>query len=163
MTTPTLRLARADELDTVLALYKSVLGTPFCVWNENYPDRLELDHDFETENLYAFAEVDAVIGAVSVVPENELDELDCWRVRDGAAELARIVISLDRRGHGLAVTMLSELIARLDAAGVPSIHISAAVTNIPSLKTYKKLGFDTVGEADLFGGRYYLLEKILTK
>ncbi len=163
MTIPTLRLARADELDTVLALYKSVLGTPFCVWNENYPDRLELDHDFETENLYVFAEGDAVIGAVSVVPENELDHLDCWRVRDGAVELARIVISLDRRGHGLAATMLSELIARLDAAGVPSVHLSAAVTNIPSLKTYKKLGFDTVGEADLFGGHYYLLEKTLTK
>ncbi len=160
---PTLRLARADELETVLALYKSVLGTPFCVWNENYPDRLELNHDFETENLYVFTENDTIIGAVSVVPENELDELDCWRVRDGALELARIVISLDRRGKGLAVTMLSELISRLDAAGVPSIHLSAAVTNIPSLKTYAKLGFEIVGEADLFGGRYYLLEKLPTK
>ena len=157
MTTPTLRPARADELERVLALYKSVLGTPFCVWSDQYPTRLELDHDFETDNLYVLVENDTVIGAVSVVPENELDHLSCWRVRDGSqVELARIVISLDCRGRGLAALMLGELISRINAP----IHISAAVTNTPALKTYAKLGFDIVGEADLFGGRYYLLERL---
>ncbi len=157
MNTPILRHARADELDTVLALYKSVLGTPFCVWNDEYPSRLELDHDFETENLYVLAENGRIVGAVSVVPENELDHLDCWRVRDGSqVELARIVISLDCRGRGLAAVMLGQLIPRIGR----TVHISAAVTNTPALKTYKKLGFDIMGEAELYGGRYYLLERL---
>ncbi len=157
MNTPTLRPARADELDAVLALYKSVLGTPFCVWNDEYPSRIELDRDFEANNLYILTENGKIIGAVSVVPENELDHLEVWRVRDGSQiELARIVISLDCRGRGLAAYMLGELISRLDSA----IHISAAVGNLPALKTYKKLGFDIMGEAELYGGRYYLLERL---
>ncbi len=40
-----------------------------------------------------------------------------------------------------------------------SIHLSVAKSNIPAYKTYIKLGFKTVGEVEIYGGDYYLMEK----
>ncbi len=40
-------------------------------------------HDLETENLYILTDNDRIIGAVSIVPENEPDGLSCWNIYDG--------------------------------------------------------------------------------
>lgn len=37
---------RKEEADTVLKLYRSLLGTPYCVWTEDYPTEKEVEFDF---------------------------------------------------------------------------------------------------------------------
>ena len=32
---------KREEADTVLKLYRSLLGTPYCVWTEEYPSEKE--------------------------------------------------------------------------------------------------------------------------
>ena len=65
-------MADADE---ILALYRSVIGTPFCVWNENYPGQPEVDADIVAGTLYITTEAEKIMGAISIVPLNELDHL----------------------------------------------------------------------------------------
>ena len=36
---------KREEADTVLKLYRSLLGTPYCVWTEDYPSEKEVEFD----------------------------------------------------------------------------------------------------------------------
>ncbi len=151
------RTAEETERQTVLNLYRSVLSGPFSVWNELYPGMEEIEHDTETGNLFVLTEDNRIIGAVSVVPENEMDDMDCWKEKN-AAEIARVVICPDRQGDGLAAVLVSEILKVLAERKVRAVHLSAAVRNIPAVRTYQHLGFDTVGEADMYGNHYILME-----
>ncbi len=151
--------AKREDAFAVLALYKSVIGEEFCVWNENYPETLEIEGDLTADDLFVLRDGEKIIGAISIVPENELDSFDLFT--SYGAEIARVVIAKGYRGNGLSGKMLKEIEAVLRKRGAKAIHLSVAKTNIPACKTYIKAGFKTLGEAEIFGGEYYLMEKII--
>ena len=45
--------------------------------------------------------------------------------------------------------------------GCKAIHLSVVKTNVPAYKTYIKAGFAVVGEAQMYGNDYYLMEKVI--
>ena len=94
------------------------------------------------------------------MPENELDEFHCWRCKDGK-EIARVVIAQAYQGQGLSFEMVQSIVPILREQGYKAIHLSVVKTNLPAYKTYVKAGFVTVGEADMYGNSYYLMEKAL--
>ena len=155
------RPARRDEAEAVLALYKSVLGTPFCIWNEEYPGQLEIDGDLHSDSLFVWEEEGRLIGAVSIVPENELDGFDCWTHSEKAGEFSRVVLHPDRQGQHLARLLVENVLAQMKKRGYESAHISVALDNIPAQRTYRSLGFGTVGQAEMWGHRFYLCEYAL--
>lgn len=154
------RSAIGGDLPQIANLYRAAMDTPGCTWNENYPGAFELKHDFASGNLYVLSEGEAVIGAVSVVSPNELDDAYAWKVQN-AKEIARVVISQDYKGRGLAVQMLSWLFEKLHQEGCAAIHLSVACCNNAAIKTYRRLGFSFLSQADLYGNRFYLCEKKL--
>ncbi len=154
------RSAIPGDLPQISRLYRAAIGTPGCTWNENYPGTFELEHDFASGNLYVLSEGETVAGAVSVVSPNELDNVYAWEVQN-AREIARVVISQDYAGRGLAVQMLSQLFEKLRQEGCNAIHLSVACCNAAAIKTYRRLGFAFLAQADLYGNRYYLCEKKL--
>ena len=153
-----LRRSRHGEEETILSLYRSVLGEEFCVWNEYYPGPEEIRADMASGGLRVLTENGAIIGAISAIPENEMDEMSCWHIREHVREIARVVIGKEYRGRGLAGEMVKLLLPILRREGAESVHLSAAVGNLPAVRTYDKLGFERVGEADMYGGHYYLME-----
>ena len=42
---------KREEADTVLKLYRSLLGTPYCVWTEEYPSEKEVEFDLSRDAL----------------------------------------------------------------------------------------------------------------
>ena len=99
----------------------------------------ETRQDLNTHNLYVLAEGDKVIGALSVVPENELDGFSCWSGNNGK-DIARVVIDLACQGQGLSLKMVQSIESILREAGYPYIRLSVAKINIPACKTYIKAG-----------------------
>ncbi len=156
-----LRLADEADADAVRALWRSAVGTPFCVWNEAYPGEEELAADLATDGLFVLCDGETVVGAVSVVPERELDDLPGWTVREGHCEIARVTVAPDCRGRGLAATMVGALLPILRERGYAAVHLSVEVGHIPAKRTYTRCGFAAVGEAELWGHRYVLMERIL--
>ncbi len=156
----TFRNANLGDLPQIASLYRAAIGTPGCTWNESYPGMFELEHDFSSGNLYVLSEGETVIGAVSVVSPNELDDAYGWEVQN-AKEIARVVISQDHKGCGLAVQMLSQLFKKLRQEGCSAIHLSAACCNAAAIKTYQRLGFAFLAQAHLYGHQFYLCEKKL--
>ncbi len=156
----TFRNANLGDLPQISSLYRAAIGTPGCTWNESYPGAFELEHDFASGNLYVLSEGEKVVGAVSVVSPNELDDAYAWEVQN-AKEIARVVISQDCKGRGLAVQMLSQLFEELKQEGFAAIHLSAACCNSAAVKTYQRLGFSFPAQAHLYGHQFYLCEKKL--
>ncbi len=148
-------------LFSVLALYEDAKTEPFCVWNEAYPTMQEIEHDLETENLYVLVENDVLIGALSVVPENEMDGFPHWKIDENAKEIARVVVAKPYQNKGYAAYMMQEILESLKEDIYFAVHISVAEQNLPALKSYQKFGFSIVGEVDRYGGHYFLLEKLL--
>ena len=157
-----LRKAKINDLPKVLSLYKSVIGTEGCTWNDYYPGEEELNNDFETDSLYVLEDDCGIIGAISVVPENELDGMDCWHIHDGTQrEIARVVISPNHQGSGYGKQMLTQLFSELKGSGCHAVHILVAQKNLSAIGLYKGLGFNFIGKAFMYGIHFYICEKIL--
>ena len=130
------------------------------MWNDSYPTMTEIEQDLEMKSLYVMTDGSKVIGAISVVPENELDGFDCWSYKS-SREIARVVIDKAYRGNGLSFKMVQNIVSILQKNGCKAIHLSVVKTNIPAYKTYIKAGFGVVGEAQMYGNDYYLMEKAI--
>ena len=155
------RKAKWNEAETILNLYRAVIGTPFCTWDELYPGETEITEDLSFGTLYVLEENQELIGAISIVPENELDHLECWKVRENTREFARVVLKPDHQHKGLSIILVEGIIRELQKQSVAAIHIAVAKENIPAQRLYQKIGFDFCGEADLYGHRFFLCEKAL--
>ena len=155
------RKADKSEAKTIHALYRAVVGMPFCTWNEEYPGETEIRDDLSCGTLYVLEENDELIGAISIVPENELDGLDCWKVKDNVREFARVVLRPDCQQRGLSARLVEGILQELKKQRTAAVHIAVAKGNIPAQKLYRKTGFNFCGEADLFGHSFFLCEKDL--
>ena len=156
------RLAESSEKSAIFELYNSVKGTEFCAWDESYPGIAEIENDFNSKSLYVLIQGDMLVGALSVVPQNELDDFDCWDINDGRQkEIARIVIAPNHRGKGYARIMINEITDILSNSLCSAIHLSASAENLPALSNYKKLGFSIKSKVHIYDGEYYLLERII--
>lgn len=155
------RTAREADADAVLALYRSAVGRPFCAWDESYPGREEIQADIASGGLYLLEDGSEIVGAVSVVPENELDGLPCWRQTQNAREIARVVVRPSRQGQGLSETLVSLALDVLRRSGCPAVHLAVAGGNLPARRLYARLGFAVVGENDMYDCHFYLCEKPL--
>ena len=155
------RKAEKREAEDILALYRAVVGTPFCTWNEWYPGETEIAEDLASGSLYVLEEDREKIGAISIVPQNEMDDFDCWKIRENAREFARVVIRPDHQQKGLSFCLVENIIRELQKQDAAAIHIAVAKENIPAQKLYKKTGFCFCGEADMYGHSFFLCERIL--
>lgn len=157
---PSFRMAKQTDAEHIFSLYQNAKVSEFCVWNDSYPTIAEIAHDLETNNLYVMTDGNKIIGAISIVPENELDSFYCWSYKD-SKEIARVVIDNAYQGHGLSFKMVESVELILRKNGHNAIHLSVVKSNIPAYKTYIKAGFAVVGEAQMYGNDYYLMEKAL--
>lgn len=155
------RLAKENELDNIIKLYSSAVGNDYCTWNNEYPTMLEARDDFDNRSLYVLTIEDQIIGAISIVPINELDDFEGWNRKDNVREIARVVMASDFQGLGLGKLMVANVLTVLEKNGYKAAHLSVALENKPAYKLYLSLGFVNRGEAFMYGGSYYLLEKEL--
>lgn len=56
--------ATRKDARTIRELYRSVLGTEGCTWNEDYPGDLELFGDLGEGRLFIWGDESRMIGAV---------------------------------------------------------------------------------------------------
>lgn len=152
-------LAEKRDLENVYALYRRLAGTPFCTWDEEYPGWIEINEDFAHRNLYIMEDEGALLGAISAVPQNELDDLPFWACGQ-AKEIARVAVAPGQQGKGIGQRMVEALTASFIASGVPAIHLLVAVGNLPAQKLYRKCGFSFLGECRMFGHDFIACERL---
>lgn len=156
-----LRNATKADLPQILKLYRSVIGKRGCTWDEFYPNETTLQEDFNAKQLYVLFKDKRMIGAASIVPENELDDLDCWQIRENAKEIARIVIAPEYQSKGYGKHLVNKLCLKIERMGCKAVHILAAKENHPALNLYRETGFQNKGSCHRYDLDFYAYEKIL--
>ena len=156
-----LRTARKEDLPEILKMYRSVIGKSGCNWSITYPNEATLHEDFQTGNLYVLWRGGKMYGAGSIVPKNELDDLDCWQYHENAREIARIVIKPEYQSKGYGKHLVKKLCYKLEDKDHTAVHLLVSTENHHALNLYRETGFYSKGECQRYGHTYYAFEKKL--
>ena len=159
------RRARREEAEEILQLYRSLIGTEYCVWTENYPTEREVEFDLSRNALFCLYEKMPEPDEREQrarLSEEQTAALSCWSEDlTPVAELSRLGVAAEYQNRGIARILLQEAMAELKSQGYKAVHILVAKDNVKALRSYEKLHFSTAGECELFGHSYWCYEKEL--
>lgn len=157
------RKAVPEDKEEILALYQSLIGTPYCAWNNGYPGEQEFVYDLGRDSLFCMEnEAGEIIGTITIDEDAKVEALSCWSNQlQPSAELSRLGVRTDMQNQGIARLLLQYGMKELKKQGKKSVHFLVCKTNRKALRSYNKLNFDVVGESDLFGEDWWCYEKEL--
>lgn len=162
MKTQFVKASVADKKE-ILALYRSLVGTPYCAWTEEYPGEQEIDGDLARDALYCLKNNRGeILGAISLDDDEEVDSLPCWSEElQPGAELSRLGVKVEYQNQGIAKCLFLQAMDILRKNGRKSVHIIVCQTNKKALRAYAPLALENVGECELFGEKWWCFEKAL--
>ena len=154
----TFRLARREEADAVLALYRAAAATGDTEWDEEYPNAQTIEMDLAADGLYVLSREGRIVGAVSRIDWPELDELPLWSPCNNPTGLARLCIHPEARGQGLGRVLVEEIRRVVKTQGYDMTHHMASQYMEAPLRIYRSMGFRQVGEIHMFDTDYFGFE-----
>jgi L-amino acid N-acyltransferase YncA len=156
------RLAKQEDTENILKVYKSIIGTQGCTWNEEYPSMEGIITDIRMKYLYCLTDVKGEIIAVATAgPLNELEDITWDSRMTKPCELVRIGVIPSLQKIGIASKLLDSVIRDCKSRGYNGMRFLASKTNYNALMLYSKFGFLKVGEVFRYGHDYYCYYKLL--
>jgi len=112
------------------------------------------DVDFKAFGAFWHNSLDSIKRAYAqsvhaTIVENESGEMIAYQLSTGnrfGAHLARLAVSPEAQGRGIASALVSELIQNLNANQISNLSVNTQEDNFASLALYKKMGFTKTGE-----------------
>lgn len=158
----TITEATAENASAILQLYRTQLGGP-ADWNENYPSKETIAFDLFRQALFMMQNEEGnIIAVISIDQDDEVDTLDCWsKTMVPSAELARLCVREEYKNQGISKQMMQYAFERLQERGMKAVHILVRSGHAAALCSYRHLGFQKVGECELFGKHFECMEKEL--
>ena len=147
---------RADILE-IVSLYHSLIGTPGCTWDFDYPDKEIVEADILEESLYVLRNDSNRIIAVAAAGKcSELDELS-WS-SSKPCDLARIGVLSEMQNHGIGTIILQNVMNEVRQRGFDGIRMLVSKRNPSALALYEKNGFHQCGETVKYGIDFFCYE-----
>lgn len=157
-----IELAKSNDKEEILQLYKAQLGKKYCPWNEYYPEVQEIDFDLSRDSLFVMRDEGKIIAAISIDDDESVTNLPYWTPRlQPGAELSRLAVAIDYQSQGLAKKMIIYGMKEIKKRGFKSLHFLVNKTNLKALKCYDAFGFDKVGECEFYNQPMLCYEKEL--
>lgn len=155
--------ATATDKAEILALYRSLIGTEYCAWTNDYPNEDDIENDLTRDGLFCLKDINgSILGVISIDQDEEVEKLPCWTESlKPAGELSRIGVRVENQNQGIARRLLQYGMDELKRQGMKSVHFLVCKTNKKAIRSYNKLNFDIVGECELFGEEWWCYEKSL--
>ena len=152
-------LANQDEADEIFKLYHSLIGTPGCTWNLDYPNKEIVQTDIDKKSLYTLRDSENMLASVAFAGKSdELDSL-CWSLNN-PCDLARIGVASMFQRQGIGTIILKKVITVAKARGFDGIRMLVSKSNPSALALYDKNGFIKCGEAFMFEIDFHCYEMI---
>lgn len=144
--------ARPEDGAAVLALYRSLLGTPGTTWNEYYPGPEEVTADTARGSLWcAWGEDGSLLAAASLGDDDpDIRDLSCWAPAAKSCELSRVGVRRDLHGQGMGEAFTRRLLEEAKAQGRDTVRLLVSRDNPAAARLYQKLGFQTCGETRMY-------------
>ena len=127
---------RPEDEAAVLALYRSLLGTPGTTWNEYYPGPEEVTADTARGSLWcAWGEDGSLLAAASLGDDDpDIRDLSCWTPAAKSCELSRVGVRRDLHGQGMGEAftrrLLEEAVTQWDAETAATLAVRALLHEV---------------------------------
>ena len=157
------RKATSDDAPAAASLWRSLVGTPGCTWDEEYPGLEEAEDDAACGNLYVLCTSEGnIIGAMTAGDEEELWNYDFWS-RDIRRHCgcSRLGIAAEYQNQGLAGFLFWEVEKDVLKRGYDGIGFLVSPHNPKALSVYNKMNYVNVGACVLYEQDWYCYEKKL--
>lgn len=153
---------RESEQEAVLAIYRSMIGTPGCTWTYEYPDNREIASDLARKSLYCMRNLGGkILGLISVDEDEAVARLPFWsKEAKKPAELARLAVIQEYQNLGLARRLILSTMEILKQQGVDTVRYLVSPGNKKAISSYAKLDFKYRGKTFLYEQEWLLYEKI---
>jgi L-amino acid N-acyltransferase YncA len=147
-------LAEAADAPAVFALYRGMIGTPGCTWNDSYPALELVQSDIYSQSLYILKDSqDRIVAAAAAGSKRELEDLP-WDM-EIPCELARVAVDLPLQNKGIGAYLLQNVIAAVKARGFDGICMLVSKSHPHAQRLYEKNGFVRCGEVSRYGFDFY--------
>lgn len=156
------RLAKQGDESNISNLYKCIIGTEGCTWDEEYPSMSNIITDIKMKSLYCLTDVKGeIIAAATAGALDELEDLTWVEEMIKPCELARIGVSPLMQKKGAASKLLQSIIQDCKRRGYDGMRLLVSKTNYNALALYRKFGFQESGEVYRYGHDFFAYYKIL--
>ncbi|MDR1705128.1 MAG: GNAT family N-acetyltransferase [Clostridiales bacterium] len=152
-------LARPEDAAEVMALYRSLIGTPGCAWSENYPALEFVEADIAEDSLFVLRDKGRIIAAAAAGAFEAPEGIEC--AIDNPRELSRLGVLLNMQGRGIGGIILRHVIEAVRGRGFDGICLLASKDNPAALALYEKNGFMRRGEVFAYGVDFYYYENAI--
>ena len=155
-------MAKEEDREEILALYRAQLGRDYCPWSEEYPSNESIDWDFSRDAMYVMKADSRIVAAVSLEEDEDVDALSCWdESLEPMGELARVAVLPTEQNKGLGRIMLQFGMDELKRRGFKGIHILVNKYNTKAIRCYAVFGFRMAGECHMYEQDFLCYEKEL--
>ena len=161
------RKARIEDIDAIVFMYQKAIETmiehKIYQWDEIYPERSILTEDIQLGQLY-LGVCDHTIACAYVINKiyDEEYKNGNWKYPDASFHIIhRLCVNVDFQGKGLGRITVKHIEKQLRDMKIDSIRLDAFTQNPSAVAMYEKLGYQTVGVANLRKGKFFLMEKYL--
>lgn len=152
----TFLLASYEDIPEIVGIYHSLIGTPGCTWDLDYPNRETAESDVDSKSLYILKKNDEIIAVASAGEFNELGHLP-WTPTN-PCELARIGVRPTMQRQGIGTMILQNVMKTVQEKGFDGIRMLVSKTNPAALALYEKNGFVKRGETFMFDLDFFCYE-----
>ncbi|MDR1569662.1 MAG: GNAT family N-acetyltransferase [Oscillospiraceae bacterium] len=146
-------LAQMADVSEVIELYHSLIGTPGCAWNLDYPDMETVESDIESGSLYILKYYDKIIAAAALGISDELEKIN-WSIKN-PCDLARFGVQASMQNRGIGTLLLKNVMNAAKERGFDGIRMLVSKKNLSALALYNKNGFIKCGEIVMYGIDFY--------
>jgi len=154
-------IAQEHDASAVFALYRCMIGTPHCTWNEYYPAEDIVLRDIQAHSLYILKdEQDTLIAAATAGADDELQDLS-WGMKN-LCELARVVVAIQHQNKGIGTFLLQNTIPAVRARGFDGICMLVNKDHTHALALYEKNGFTRCGNVKRYGFDFYMYQMVFS-
>ena len=155
-------MAKEEDREEVLALYKRQLGREHCPWDENYPSDETINVDLSRDALFLLKSDGRIKAAISIDDDEIVNNLPCWDSNlEPLGELARLAVLPEEQSKGYGRIMLKFGMEELKRRGFKGIHILVNKYNLKAIRCYAIFGFRLVGEHRMYEQDFLCYEKEL--
>ena len=147
------KLANYDEISEITSIYHSLIGTPGCTWDLDYPNRETAEYDINNGFLYVLKDGKKIIAVASAGNFDELGDLQ-WKLKN-PCELARIGVMPTMQKQGIGSILLKYIIKTMAKKGYDGMRFTVCKNNHSAIALYNKIGFEKCGEVYRFGRDNY--------
>ena len=151
--------AKHDEIPEIVSIYHSLIGTPGCTWDLDYPSTETAEDDIKNNWLYTLKKHGKIIAVASAGKFDEKEHLMQWKPKN-ACELARIGVNPPFQKQGIGTIILQHIIAEMKVQGFDGMRFIVSKTNPAALALYDKNGFERCGEAVIWDSDWYCYQML---